>query len=402
MGNFIFHTLGPTPIYLAPGQTFKPTSVILENRNASGVFQVMSLAFYSESGVALSSVYWIRGRSSDYLYHGQTKTYRNASFTILDVPAALRNTRMKLVGVAYASDGQTEIDRFEQQLPTRYLDVYCHPQIPTFDLQRVNASGDPDESGTKLAMTAQITFAATSQIASWTVALDYQGENVSGSVDLTSSLQTLVAGVTDDTALLSAYTFTNGEDIAFTLRVYDTGESASATDEIFRAFANFHLSGAALGGAAFGRFSSADDTHPKLECEYPAWFSQPVHADGGIAGVTTYPLLASGETMTAEELTGGKWIDGKPIYRVVISKTVTLAADTQVATMPAYETIVSCHCLAKIGSETKPVSYCYYNNDNWEINWTIQANGNIVMQAGSSHRKSARVQFIIEYTKSTD
>lgn len=100
--------------------------------------------------------------------------------------------------------------------------------------------------------------------------------------------------------------------------------------------------------------------------------------------------------------TGNKWIDGKPIYRIVMENTLTLAADTTFGTMPAYETIVSCYCIAKIGTETKPVPYCFYNNDNWEINWTIQANGTIMMQAGSSHRVSATVHFIIEYTKTTD
>lgn len=218
-------------------------------------------------------------------------------------------------------------------------------------------------------------------------------------------------GPHDRTILTS--TFSSSNTYVFTATLSDVLNSYEVVVYAYRATAFFNIekTGVAVGMRSTGDENEYDPqtgdlvtVNKKFEVasDYTSHFYGESSFEGGIVGVTTYPLLASGATMTAEELTGGKWIDGKPIYRVVIFKTVTLAASTTVATMPAYETIVSCHCLAKIGSETKPVSYSYYNNNNWEINWTIQANGNIVMQTGSSHRGSARVQFIIEYTKTTD
>lgn len=121
-----------------------------------------------------------------------------------------------------------------------------------------------------------------------------------------------------------------------------------------------------------------------------------------VTNIITYPQLASGATATDEELTGGTWIDGKPIYRIVMKRTLTLAANTAFGTIPAYETIVNCRCIVNFGTNTKPIPFCYYNNDNWELNWAIQNDGDIVIQAGSSHRISGTVHFIIEYTKPTE
>ena len=284
------------------------------------------------------------------------------------------------------------------------VDRYCTPAVDTFELQRATA-GQPDDEGESLLLSAKLSIQDQTWLSGMGCTLYYaQGTTVdpatASSVDLTAHISDLLAGVTDDSTLITG-TFSRGNDWAFLLAFGDHYETASASEQIFRAFANFHLSGAALGGAAFGRFSSADDTHPKLECEYPAYFSQPVHADGGIAGVSTYPLLASGATATDEELTGGKWIDGKPIYRKVYKWSGTLAASNSFGSYPSdIDTLVSGFAYFKTSNYFLPLNY---DVGNFGIHWYFhRGNGTIPFTAGTSLRVSATGHLIIEYTKTTD
>ena len=138
------------------------------------------------------------------------------------------------------------------------------------------------EEGERLMLTASINCRDYADSSIMTCKLYYASGQIpttaSSYIDLTSSIDVLRSGVVDDYSLV-AQEFSNGIDWHFMLVVGDSLEEAEAHASIPRAFANFHLSGGAQGGAAFGRFSSADDTHPKLECEYPAYFN------GGIEDV---------------------------------------------------------------------------------------------------------------------
>lgn len=230
----------------------------------------------------------------------------------------------------------------------------------------------------------------------WTLSLTYDPNDNGGTLPMTilSGSDGATVTRTDDRTLVTGI-FSSGNDYSFTATLTDQFGTYEATAYIYKADGYFDVEKT---GVAVGMRSTGEPTDRKFEVaeDYTS------HFYGGIAGVSTYPLLASGATATDEELTGGKWIDGKPIYRVVMKRTLTLAANTAFGTMPAYETIVSCRCLVNFGTNTKPIPFCYYNNDNWELNWTIQDDGDIVIQAGSSHRISGTVYFIIEYTKTTD
>ena len=80
----------------------------------------------------------------------------------------------------------------------------------------------------------------------------------------------------------------------------DGFDSAFAQARLSKSFANLHLAGSGA-GVAVGQYSTGTQAQPLFECAYPARFY------GGIEGVTNY---APGETAT-----GGRWIDGRPIYR---------------------------------------------------------------------------------------
>ena len=78
-------------------------------------------------------------------------------------------------------------------------------------------------------------------------------------------------GYSANTSILPG-TFSNGSVYSFLLVVTDGYETATAQISVDRAFANMHLSGKSTGGVAFGRFSTAAQGAPKLECDYPAYF----------------------------------------------------------------------------------------------------------------------------------
>ena len=99
-----------------------------------------------------------------------------------------------------------------------------------------------------------------------------------------------------------------GVTYTLTLTLGDDYEQVIYTDTVMQSFARLHLSGASTGGVAVGKFSAATEGHPLFEVaeDHEAIFY------GGIRGVTDYD--------SEEVATGGKWIDGKPIYRCVFTK----------------------------------------------------------------------------------
>ena len=184
------------------------------------------------------------------------------------------------------------------------------PLVTGLSLKRCDATGAPDDEGTcaLISLRAYRLRSTASSPAPMVCTLTYNGQTV----DLTAAIgaSALSDGVTDSTALVDAgVVFPNGQDCTAMVVYGDTYEVYSARTTLTRAFANLHLSSAKNGGVAIGRFSSATDNEPKFECEYPAWFN------GGIVGVTKY---------TGSEVpTGGTWLDGRKVYRRVVSYVLT-------------------------------------------------------------------------------
>jgi hypothetical protein len=256
-------------------------------------------------------------------------------------------------------------------------------------MQRCLPNGTPDDQGERLLLTANVSHGSDADVSQMYCRLYYeQGAAPDGSssfVNLTSQIPDLISGVTGDYSLVTQ-SFSNGVDWYFLFVFGDDYEQDTVSGSIARAFANLHLSGASTGGAAFGRFSSSTEGNPKLESEYP------FYAYGGIEGVNNYS--------TAEVLTGGHWIDGKPIYRFVATGTVTLAASTTLLTLPSVpDNVIDIRMAVYAGSDWKPVCYTYYNNNNWDTNVRITNNGDVIVQAGSSAQVSTKYNLIIEYTK---
>lgn len=196
--------------------------------------------------------------------------------------------------------------RVDVAFPFTFLDAWYSPGISIFALERA-ANSVPNDEGENLLADVLLGASAQAKKERMQARLYYRQGSAADTgadyIDLTGSLDALLAGVSDDAQLISQ-TFLKTYDWYFLLWFGDEFESAQAGMLVVRAFANMHLSGMETGGVCFGGFSSSLNGRPKLESYYPAYFY------GGIEGVTNYSLR--------EMSTGGMWINGKPIYRSVI------------------------------------------------------------------------------------
>jgi hypothetical protein len=119
---------------------------------------------------------------------------------------------------------------------------------------------------------------------------------------------------------------------------------------------------------------------------------------GGIAGVTNYPAVG------VEELTGGKWIDGKPIYRFLWKGTTTHKKAQKVMTnFPnniTPDTVISLTgMLKRSDGEWMPIPNAYYGNSDHTANLRTYEGSGIYLGLGDGFDGTKTVVIIAEYTK---
>lgn len=260
------------------------------------------------------------------------------------------------------------------------------PTILNFNAER-SIGNELNDEGTNLLTTISLKLNENSRAELTSLKLLYRNsikpEDGWSSIDLTSKVNDALAGKIQ--VVITSYTFATNTDYDLILQFGDQYESAEMPLYVSRAFANVHLSGKPLGGVCFGSFSKSTDTNPLFECCYPAKFFN------GIDGVTNYS--------EDEMLTGGAWIDGKPIYRKTVSGTVTTTAGTAksgvIGTLTNVATIVNMYGAANRSDAAFDLSmYASASNYN-RIAYTA---GNI--QFTTTHTATAHVT--IEYTKTTN
>lgn len=207
-------------------------------------------------------------------------------------------------------------------------------------------------------------------------------------IDLTDRIAAGMAGIAGSGELIPL-PFDNGSDWAFLLVFSDGYAPATAYSAVAKAFANVHLSGATTGGVAFGKFSASEEGAPLFECAYPAQML------GGIEGVNRYS--------TEEVLTGGVWIDGKPLYRKLLVYTSSIAGtyeDTDISDLNfEYIRIVSDVFCYKYGSNAYIywAQGCWRNND--DDNHRMYIRDNTMRIADGAKVKRQAEYILLEYTK---
>lgn len=192
--------------------------------------------------------------------------------------------------------------------------------------------------------------------------------------------------------------FLNGNDWNFLLYFGDTRgiESVTLSSDIFKAFANMHLSGRENGGVCFGGFGQSTDEKPMFECYYPAYFY------GGI-------VQNNFNYSFSEQNTGVKWIDGRPIYRKVIE----IGSVSNTSGISEYSTgidsfidvLISLKGMGVNGSQMRPIPYGHPTDSNNCGIMLINSSGNtdpsqkIGIRTGQA---LTNVIIIMEYVKQND
>ena len=115
---------------------------------------------------------------------------------------------------------------------------------------------------------------------------------------------------------------------------------------------------------------------------------------------------------TTEQLTGGKWIDGKPIYRKMYTGRITsFGANTtvasQVKTTLKIDTVTKLDLIANSDANTGQVvgtvGSAYYWGSNDKIRVYIDGFDFLMIQNGSGYPYLPLTYYVtLEYTKTTD
>ena len=191
---------------------------------------------------------------------------------------------------------------------------------------------------------------------------------------------------TNDRTVITAQIPAN-TSMLFTLTVSDGFSSATASSQVEIASALMHIS---PNGVGIGMYTLGTQSNPQLDIGYP------MHARGGIAGVTIYS--------EDEQETGGIWIDGRPIYRKTISgETTSSNGFIRIGEMPTgLAQVVRMYGTFSVGTQTLLIPNAFYQNLSYMV--TPVVDGQTVSLALGSGFGFQQKQFAlsIEYTKNTD
>lgn len=407
-------------------------SVALSRFSASGdidktISQITSIQYVHYHTSAGSMSWGLRGRlvfgdgsifTSDQIYKhidGDVVKYVN-TFTDLPTPEqliALSATQSLLTPEEFAA--QTTIQtldtqgkstsggyssklywratsKYPMQVIIKFIDVppvVYAPKVDKFEVVRCGDDGIENKEGKYIATTLKLSIGDAAglnlegvQCRIYYAANAYPQIGVSQYVDATSRISELMNGVNLDQNILSgAWDLSHIWNFAAVFMV--DKETAIATTSAARGTTSLHISGEPGGGAAVGGFSSGTTETPKFESYVPA------HMYGGIEGVTNYS--------TSEVKTGGKWIDGKPIYRITIPVNIT-ATNTKVsiATIPNLLWLVRLYGVVDRSTGVFLPQTFFYDASNYNTFWVEES----TLKGKTSMAVNGHMT--IEYTKQID
>ena len=275
--------------------------------------------------------------------------------------------------------------KFIEEPPVTYA-----PKVDKFEVVRCNSSGHQDDEGQYIATTIKLSIGNSAGLSGAQCRIYYKANGYpevdkDQYVDVLSkvSMNQLISGVNFNTSILSGV-WNLGSVWNFAVVFIAGEETAVATDSAARGTTSLHISDYPGGGAAVGGFSTGTKNSPKFESHVPSYFYDGIH------GVTSYTL--------GEIETGGKWIDGKKIYRSVIQFNLSATnSATNIATLPAVSSVIRIYGKVTRNNEQQFPPFFWFASDNYH---SIFVNTATTVMAKSSHAISGHV--IIEYTKMTD
>lgn len=226
-----------------------------------------------------------------------------------------------------------------------------------------------------------------------------------GNADDDSDRATLVAisemnaGSIDTFIDFSGVEFSDSVDYVFEVTWADLFRAAKSTSNIYAAGADFEVT---PDGVSVGMVSGGTPEDKRFEVAK----THESHFYGGVAGVTNYPEIAVADMPTGvEELTGGRWIDGKPIYRYTW-KGVSARSGSQgnYGEIPGGEpeTVISLRGMFQRPSDKAwfTIPTIYYGDIKWAVNIRTDGDGHLTVGFGSQYEAKDKPMILIaEYTK---
>ena len=218
----------------------------------------------------------------------------------------------------------------------------------------------------------------------------------------------------DTIELLKDDTFSIDNRYQFDITIKDYfGQSATITGYLEKAVFRFrvHENGVAVGMNTTG---TAEQKKFEVAENYTTHLYGETFAHGGISGVTNYPVMNEGavypptnnneEVYEREELTGGTWIDGKPIYRYTwMGVSSRSGSQGSYGNIPGGnpETVIRLYGTFKRPSDNAwfAMPNIYYGSLNYAANMRTNEDGGLTVGFGSAYDGTKSMILVVEYTK---
>lgn len=201
-----------------------------------------------------------------------------------------------------------------------------HPQILDFEVKRGTSTGTLSESGTRALLNIRLSL--DDSTATESIVLTYylgNSANAMGTVNLTSYLNTLLSGVTNNTSYVTA-SFSTDADYRFELTFTAGNESAKATAWLSNSFCSLHIAPYSTGGVAIGDLSTASENNPKFEVHHPTYLYGGIAQIGNDANVGVLTALGvQGGTVAAVSLPIQNYSDGTITFPKAFSAAPSIA-----------------------------------------------------------------------------
>jgi hypothetical protein len=274
------------------------------------------------------------------------------------------------------------------------------PRVDTFQVSRYSSDIDDignavyfeSDDGEQVWLTLSADIAPVNGLNTWNAQLIVSdGINTSNHVLLSGDDGVQISLAQDREAYTSPVSA--ARDHSFTISISDWFTATKPVQFVWdvpKAESRFNVE---ENGVAVGMYSSGEPQDKRFEVaeDYTS------HFYGGISGVNVY--------REGEVKTGGKWIDGKNIYRFVwVGTTKADGGSEDVFTMPnACETIIRATCMCRREDNSwAPLPYAHYNSSSWMGTFWIGSPDTapvVQVQLGSSYNGTKGLIFILEYTR---
>lgn len=190
---------------------------------------------------------------------------------------------------------------------------YTKPLISSFILERyrtvIGEGKIAADDGENLWTTLEATVSSVSNKNAWNLDLVYGelGSSNTSTVHVTDGNDGTDIEYSRNDEVFTA-NVSAGSTFVFVVILSDMLDTTQETYVVLKAGGYLNVEKT---GVAVGMRSTSAALNKKFEVaeDYTS------HMYGGIAGVNNYPTVASGTLASEEELTGGHWVDGKPLYR---------------------------------------------------------------------------------------